>query len=60
MAKTANDILSVDNPVFSTYIFYTAILIIKMMIMSLFTAFYRIWTKVFLNQTCRNKFTIMT
>lgn len=48
MAKTtANEILSVDNPVFSTFVYYAALLIIKMMMMTMLTVFHRLRTKVF-------------
>lgn len=48
MTKSANEILSVENPVFSTYIFYTAILIIKVMLMGPLTLIQRVHVKVFL------------
>lgn len=46
MTKSVAEILSVDNPVFSTFIFYTSILIIKMLLMGPFTAIQRIRKKV--------------
>lgn len=49
MAKPVDEILSTENPVFSTFIVYASILIIKMMLMSLLTNFFRIRAKVFLN-----------
>lgn len=47
MDKTIDHILSRENPVFAIYVFYSSILVIKMMLMSTLTAFRRSQTKVF-------------
>lgn len=45
-AKDVFELISTKNPVFNTYIIWTSVLIIKMMLMSLFTAAQRFRTKV--------------
>lgn len=44
--KTAVDIMSVENPVFSNFILWSSILIIKFLAMSMITGYYRFKTKV--------------
>lgn len=46
MVRQVIEILSVDNPVFTTYIAYSAILIVKFMLLAPYTAFHRLRTKV--------------
>ncbi|XP_018333343.1 microsomal glutathione S-transferase 1 [Agrilus planipennis] len=44
-----NEILSVENPVFRSYMFYGSVLVVKMLVMSLLTARQRIKNKAFAN-----------
>lgn len=44
--KTIVQILSRDNPVFSNFVAYSSLLIIKFMLMSILTAIQRMRTKV--------------
>lgn len=56
--KTVVDIMSVDNPVFSNFILWSSLLIIKFLAMAMITTYYRIKTKVrelhlfFKHKTC--------
>ncbi|XP_050418585.1 microsomal glutathione S-transferase 1 [Patella vulgata] len=48
-------VLSLDNPVFTSFLFYSTLVILKMMSMSLYTAFHRLTKKVFANEEdCRS------
>lgn len=47
MEKSVETILSVKNPVFSNYIFYSSILIVKMLLMSIMSSIQRHRKKVF-------------
>lgn len=49
MAKSVTEILSNENPVFSSFIVYSSILIIKMLFMGFLTNFFRIKNKVLQN-----------
>lgn len=46
MEKTVIDLLSRSNPVFSNYVIFSSILVIKMMLMGPFTGFWRTQTQV--------------
>ncbi|XP_037938155.1 microsomal glutathione S-transferase 1 [Teleopsis dalmanni] len=46
----AMNLLTLDNPVFCCFLFWTSILVIKMLLMSLLTALQRFRNKVFPNQ----------
>lgn len=46
MMKSVVDILSPENPVFNNYVFYTSILLIKMVLMGPLTLFQRQRSKV--------------
>ncbi|XP_037938156.1 microsomal glutathione S-transferase 1-like [Teleopsis dalmanni] len=47
--KAGFRLLTLDNPVFCCYLFWTSILILKMLMMSILTAMQRIGTKTFAN-----------
>lgn len=47
MKRTILDLLAYDNPVLRNYAFWSAILVLKMLLMSFLTAAQRIRTKVF-------------
>lgn len=49
MAGPSENLLSIENPVFRAYVFYSAILIVKMMFMSVLTAVKRVQNKVSCN-----------
>lgn len=44
--KTVVELMSVENPVFTTFVAWSCMLIIKMMILSVVTAFFRLKSKV--------------
>lgn len=46
--SASENLFNTDNPVFRAYVFYSAILVIKMMFMSVFTASKRMKAKVIL------------
>lgn len=46
MPSVSDNLLSFDNPVFSAYAFYSALLVLKMLAMSLLTAKQRFAKKV--------------
>uniref|UniRef100_A0A0A1XK77 Microsomal glutathione S-transferase 1 n=1 Tax=Zeugodacus cucurbitae TaxID=28588 RepID=A0A0A1XK77_ZEUCU len=50
MTKLAFDLLSLENNVFKAYLFWTAILVLKMLFMSLITGFMRFRTMTFINE----------
>ncbi|XP_061395202.1 microsomal glutathione S-transferase 1-like [Musca vetustissima] len=53
---SALDLLTFDNAVFKAYIFWSAVLVVKMMFMSLLTAMQRFRTKTFANpEDCMSK-----
>ncbi|CAD7091319.1 unnamed protein product [Hermetia illucens] len=49
MAKAVVDLLSTENPVLKAYLFWSAVLVLKMLFMSLLTAMQRFRTKTFAN-----------
>lgn len=46
MAEAVVDLLSTENPVLKAYLFWSAVLVLKMLFMSLLTAMQRFRTKV--------------
>ncbi|XP_054730219.1 microsomal glutathione S-transferase 1-like [Anastrepha obliqua] len=49
MAKFAFELLTLENEVFTAYLFWSAILVLKMLFMSLLTGFTRFRTQTFVN-----------
>ncbi|XP_039961975.1 microsomal glutathione S-transferase 1-like [Bactrocera tryoni] len=50
MAKLALELLTLENNVFKAYLFWSAILVLKMLFMSLLTGFMRFRTMTFINE----------
>ncbi|XP_067640990.1 microsomal glutathione S-transferase 1-like [Eurosta solidaginis] len=49
MAKNAFELLTLENEVFKAYLFWSAVLVLKMLFMSLLTGFMRFRTQTFIN-----------
>lgn len=54
MAHTILELLAYDNPVLRNYAFWSSILVIKMLVMSLLTAAQRVRTKV-ISKICNSR-----